>query len=74
MTGETRLFDIIGQVQGQGFMRVGVTGQTVFQLKMRPAFVAHGALGDDLFTPWRMLLVAVQAGDSSLVLAAVAGN
>ena len=40
---------------------------------MRPAFVAHGALGNDVLSPWRMLLMAIQAGYSSLVLASIAG-
>jgi hypothetical protein len=73
MTSKTRLFYISGKVQGQGFMRVRVAGQAVFQFKMRPAFMTHGALGNDFFPPGRMFLVAIQTGNCSLVLATVAG-
>ena len=74
MAGETRFFYVIGKVQGQWFMGIGVTGQAVFQLEMRPAFMAHGTLGDNVLTPWRMLLVTVKTGDGGLMLAPVAGN
>jgi len=73
VTGETRFPDVIGKVQGQWFMRIGVTGEAVLQFKMRPALMAHGTRRDDFLAPWRVFLVAVQAGDGSLVLAAVAG-
>ena len=35
--------------------------------------MAHGALGYNVLTPWRMLLVTVQTCNSSLMHAAVAG-
>ena len=41
MAGEAGFLDIIGKVQGQGFMGIGVAGQAVFKLKMRPSFMTH---------------------------------
>jgi len=35
--------------------------------------MAHGTLGDNILTPWWMLLVTVQTCNSSLMHAAVAG-
>ena len=54
-------------------MGIGVTRQAVFQFKMGLALMAHGAFGNDFLTPGRMLLVTVQAGYFSAMLAAVAG-
>jgi len=71
MAGETRFFDVRSKVQGQRFMRVGVAGQAVFKLEMRSSFMTPGTLRDSIFTPWRMLLVAVQTCYFSLMLAAV---
>ena len=70
MTGQTRTGYVIGQGQVQRLMRVGMTGQTIFKLEMRSAAVAFGTLRDDIFPPWRMLLMAVKAGDSGAMLAA----
>ena len=53
-------------------MGIGMTCQAVFQFKMGLAFMAHGALGDDILTPGRMLLVTVQTGYFRPMLAAVA--
>jgi len=54
-------------------MGVGVACQAVFQFKMGLAFMAHGALGDDILAPGRMLLVTVETGNFRPVPAAVAG-
>jgi hypothetical protein len=74
VTGKARFFHIICKMQGKRFMRVGVTGQTVFQLKMGPALVAHGTFGNNVLSPWRMLIMTIKTGNSSLVLTAVTGN
>lgn len=74
MAGKACILNIGSQVEGQWFMRVRVTGQAVLQFKMRPAFMTHGAFRDDILTPWRMLLVAVQTRNLGFMFAAVAGN
>ena len=51
-----------------------MAGKAVFQLEMGRAFMAHGALWDDIFTPGRMLAVAIETGHRCLVFATVSGN
>jgi hypothetical protein len=73
MAGQTGLFYITGKAQGQGFMRVRVAGQAVFQFKMRPAFMTIRALGNDILSPGRVRLVAIKTRNSGLMLAPVPG-
>jgi hypothetical protein len=39
MAGKAGILNVVSKMQGQRFMRVGVTGQAVFQFKMRPALM-----------------------------------
>ena len=73
MTGEARLLDIASKIQVKWFMWIGVAGKAIFQFKVRLALMAHGALGYDIFSPWRMLLMTIKTCDLGLVLTAVAG-
>jgi hypothetical protein len=41
MAGKTRLFYIIGKVQGKRLMGVGMAGKAILKFKMRHAFMAH---------------------------------
>jgi len=74
MTGKARLLNIISKIQGKRFMGIGMTGKTVFQLKMGRAFMAHGTLRYDLFTPGRMLAVTIKTGNCGLVFPSVTGD
>jgi hypothetical protein len=74
VAGETRPLDVTGKFQGQRFMGVGVTGEAVFQLKVRLTLVAPGTLGNNLLTPGGVFLVAVETADLRLVSAAVGGD
>ena len=74
MTGKTRLFYIIGKMQGKRLMGVGVAGKTVLQFKMGPALMTHGAFRNDIFAPGRMFTMTVETGNLCLVLASVAGD
>jgi hypothetical protein len=73
MTGKARLLDITRQMEGKGFMWIGMAGKTIFQFKMGLPFMAHGALGYNIFSPWWMLLMTIKTCDRSLVLPTVAG-
>ena len=73
MTSKTSLLDIIGQVQGKGFMWIGMAGKAIFQFEVGLSLMTNGALRNNILPPWWMLLVTIQTGYRSLVLAAVAG-
>jgi hypothetical protein len=73
MACKTRLLDISCQVKDKGFMRIGMAGKAIFQFKMGLPLMAHGALGDDIFSPWWMLLVTIKTRNHSLVLTTIAG-
>ena len=53
-------------------MGIGMACQAIFQFKMGLAFMAHGALRDDILTPGGMLLMTVQTGYFRPMPAAVA--
>jgi hypothetical protein len=74
MTGKAGLFYIISKMKGKRFMRIGVAGKAVFQFKMGPPFVAHGAFRNDIFSPGRMLFMAIKTGNLCLMLSSVAGD
>ena len=67
MTGQAWLFYIIGKIERQRLMRVGMTGKAVFQFKVRRALMAHGALRNDFFTPGRMFCMAIKTGNRRLM-------
>jgi len=70
MTGQTGTGYVIGQGQVQRLVRIGMAGQAVLKLEMRSAAVTFGTLRDDIFAPWRMLLMTVKAGYGGAMLAA----
>ena len=74
MAGKARLFDIIGKIQGKRLMGIGMAGKAVLQFKVGLAFMAHRASRYDIFTPGRMLPMAVKTGNCCLVFATVVRN
>ena len=74
MAGQTGSHQIAGKYDAERIVRIDVAPQAVFQLIMRLALMAHGALGDDLLAPGAMLQVAFKTRYRSLVLALVGRN
>jgi hypothetical protein len=55
-------------------MRIGMTGQTVWNFKMSAAFMAVGTLGDGISSPWWMLGMAISTGNFIFMFATVLVN
>ena len=74
MTGTAFGFCILRQLErGNRHMGVGVTAKTVFQLEMRRAFMAAGALRNPVGAVREMFHMTIETGDFRLVLSAIAG-
>ena len=67
MTCEACIFYITRQVQCKWFMGIGVAAQAILQFKMGPVLMTHGTLRNNIFSPGRMLSVAIKTGNCCLV-------
>lgn len=66
--------DIVGQFDDLGSMRIVMATQTVCQLVVRLAGMAHAALGDVVLDSRTVAAVAVLAGHRCLVFASIGSN
>jgi len=73
MACQAGILNIRGKMQGQRLMGVGMAAEAVFKFEMSLPFMTLRAFRDNIFTPGRMLLMAVETGYFRLMFTAVAG-